>query len=122
KEQGNGPFFNGSKYSLVDASYAPFLQRYFYLDRIRPLGYIEKFPRLKAWAEALVARPSTHSFPEGEFETMYRLNLKKRNKYLAQFVQLPAVAAEGCAGWFSGRSPPPSSASDQSGWVMCPRR
>jgi hypothetical protein len=25
---------------------------------------------------------------------MYRLNLKKRNKYLAQFVQLPAVAAE----------------------------
>jgi len=94
KKQGSGPFFNGSKYSLVDASYAPFLQRYFYLDRIRPLGYIEKFPRLKAWAEALVARPSTHSFPEGEFEAMYRLNLKKRNKYLAQFVQLPAVAAE----------------------------
>jgi len=25
---------------------------------------------------------------------MYRLNLKKRNKYLAQFVALPAVAAE----------------------------
>jgi len=94
KKQGNGPFFNGSKYSLVDASYAPFLQRYFYLDRIRPLGTIEKFPRLKAWAEALMARPSTHSFPEPEFEAMYRLNLKKRNKYLAQFVELPAVAAE----------------------------
>ena len=94
KKQGNGPFFNGSKYSLVDASYAPFLQRYFYLDRIRPLGYIEKYPRLKAWAEALIARPSTHTFPEGEFEAMYRLNLKKRNKYLAQFVALPAVAAE----------------------------
>jgi glutathione S-transferase len=94
KKQGSGPLFNGSKYSLVDASYAPFLQRYFYLDRIRPLGYIEKFPRLKAWAEALVARPSTHSFPEGEFETMYRLNLKRRNKYLAQFVEVPAVAAE----------------------------
>jgi glutathione S-transferase len=50
--------------------------------------------RHKAWAEALIARPSTHSFPEGEFEAMYRLNLKKRNKYLAQFVELPAVAAE----------------------------
>ena len=89
-----GPFFNGEKYSLVDAAYAPFLQRYFYLDRIRPLGTIAKFPRLKAWAEALIARPSTHSFPEAEFEAMYRLNLKRRNKYLAQFVELPAVAAE----------------------------
>ena len=52
-----GPFFNGAKYSLVDAAYAPFLQRYYYLDRIKPLGVIEKFPRLKAWAEALIKRP-----------------------------------------------------------------
>jgi len=94
RKQGNGPFFNGSKYSLVDASYAPFLQRYFFLDRIKPLGTIDKFPRLKAWADALMARPSTHSFPAAEFEAMYRLNLKRRNKYLAQFVELPAVAAE----------------------------
>ena len=78
REAGRGPFFNGAKYSLVDAAYAPFLQRYYYLDRIRPIGQIEKFPRLKAWADALVARPSTHSFPEAEFEAMYRLNVKRR--------------------------------------------
>ena len=52
-------------YSLVDAAYAPFLQRYFFLDRVKKLGHIEKFPRLKAWGEALLARPSTHSFPRG---------------------------------------------------------
>ena len=51
-----GPFFNGAKYSLVDAGYAPFLQRYYYLDRIKPLGMIEKFPRVKAWAETLLKR------------------------------------------------------------------
>ena len=51
----SGPFFNGAKYSLVDAAYAPFLQRYYYLDRIKPLGFIEKFPRVKAWAEALLS-------------------------------------------------------------------
>ena len=90
-----GPFFNGEKYSLVDAAYAPFLQRYFYLDRVKKLGLIEKFPRLKAWAEALMARPSTHSFPNAEFEQMYRDNLKKRNKYLAKFVEpVKAAAAE----------------------------
>jgi glutathione S-transferase len=89
-----GPFFNGAAYSLVDASYAPFLQRYFFLDRVKRIGQIEKFPRVKAWAEALIGRASTHSFPEAEFEAMYRLNIKRRNKWLSQFIQPASVAAE----------------------------
>ena len=80
------PFFNGAGYALVDAAYAPFLQRYFFLDRIRKLGHIENFPRLKAWGEALVARPSTHSFPPAEFEQLYRRAVKGRNKWISQFV------------------------------------
>jgi glutathione S-transferase len=94
EKQGGGPFFNGTKYALVDAAYAPFLQRYYFLDRIRPLGQIEKYPRLKAWAETLMARPSTHSFPPAEFEAMYRANVKRRNKWISQFVPSEAVAAE----------------------------
>jgi glutathione S-transferase len=92
--QGSGPFFNGAKYSLVDAAYAPFLQRYFFLDHIRKIGQIEKYPRLKAWAEALMARPSTHSFPPAEFEAMYRENLRRRKSWLSQFVEAPRAAAE----------------------------
>jgi len=94
EKQGSGPFFNGARYSLVDAGYAPFLQRYFFLDRIRPIGHIEKFPRLKAWGQALVQRPSIHSFPPAEFEAMYRANVKRRNKWISQFIQIPQVAAE----------------------------
>ena len=94
QKQGAGPFFNGAKYSLVDAAYAPFLQRYAFLDRIKPLGAIEKFPRLKAWSDTLLKRPSTHSFPEVEFEGLYRLNVKQRNKYLSQFIADAAIAAE----------------------------
>jgi len=94
EKQGSGPFFNGARYSLVDAAYAPFLQRYYFLDRVKPLGVIEKFPRLKAWAEALIKRPSTHSFPEAEFEALYRYNLKRRKKWLSQFIADAAVAAE----------------------------
>ena len=93
EKQGGGPFFNGAKYSLVDAAYAPFLQRYFFLDRVKKLGHIEKFPRLKAWAEALIGRTSTHTFPPAEFEAMYRDNLKRRRKWLSQFVAAPQVAA-----------------------------
>jgi glutathione S-transferase len=93
-KQTAGPFFNGAKYSLVDAAYAPFLQRYFFLDRIKPIGIIENFPRLRAWAQALINRPSTHSFPEAEFEALYRLNLKRRKKWLSEFIADVAVAAE----------------------------
>jgi len=92
--QGEGPFFNGVDYSLVDAAYAPFLQRYVFLDRVKRLGQIEKFPRLKAWADALLARPSTHSFPPDEFEALYRRNLQNRKKWLSQFIDAPQVAAE----------------------------
>lgn len=93
-EKGGGPFFNGAKYSLVDAAYAPFLQRYFFLDRVKKLGHIEHYPRLKAWSEALMKRPSTHSFPEAEFEAMYRDGLKRRNKWVSRFVEPMRAAAE----------------------------
>jgi len=94
EKQGGGPFFNGAAYSLVDAAYAPFLQRYDFLERVRPLGAIDKFPRVKAWAEALIARPSTQSFPPDEFEAMYRANVKRRNTWLSQFIAPAQVAAE----------------------------
>jgi glutathione S-transferase len=94
EKQGAGPFFNGAAYSLVDAAYAPFLQRYAFLDRVNPLGHIEKFPRLEAWSEALLARASTHSFPPDEFEAMYRANLKRRDKFLARFIDPSRAAAE----------------------------
>jgi len=93
EKQGNGPFFNGSQYSLVDAAYAPFLQRYLFLDRVKRLGHIEKCPRLKAWADVLMKRPSTHSFPAEKFEAMYRANLKRRKMWVSQFIET-AQAAE----------------------------
>ena len=78
----------------MDAAYAPFLQRYVFLDRVKRLGHLEKFPRLQAWTAALLQRPSTHSFPEAEFEALYRQNLKRRNKWVSRFVETAQVAAE----------------------------
>ncbi len=94
EKQGSGPYFNGARYALVDAAYAPFLQRYDFLDRVRRFGLIERFPRLKGWSEALMERPSTHSFPAAEFEAMYRDNVRRRNKWISQFIEAAQVAAE----------------------------
>ena len=94
QRQGGGPLFNGTRYSLVDAAYAPFLQRHIFLERIRKIGHIDRFPRVKAWAEAVAERPSTHSFPPTEYEAMYRAMVKRRNKWMSQFVDGSKVAAE----------------------------
>jgi glutathione S-transferase len=94
ERQGGGPLFNGARFSLVDAAYTPCLQRHLFLERIRKLGHIDKFPRVKAWAEALAARPSTHSFPPAEYEAMYRDMVKKRNKWISQFVDGSKATAE----------------------------
>jgi glutathione S-transferase len=94
--QGDGPYFNGKDYSLVDAAYAPFLQRHFYLERITRHGQMQRFPRFYAWANALVARPSTHSFPEAESEAMYRAIMKrwKPKTWISQFIDDEKAAAE----------------------------
>ena len=94
EKQGAGPFFNGAKYSLVDAAYAPFLQRYVFLDRVRPLGTIEKFPRLKIWTDTLMARPSTHSFAEAEFEALYRAYHPRLSRFIGAMLRRPHLVEE----------------------------
>ncbi len=86
ERHGANPFFNGSRFSLVDAAYAPFLQRHFFLERIKKVGHIDNYRRLKAWAQAVVDRPSTHSFPPDAYEGMYRDMVRRRNKWMSQFV------------------------------------
>lgn len=81
----DGPWFNGPRYSMVDAAYTPCLQRHLFLERIRRLGHIERFERVHAWARALVERPSTHSFPPAEYEAMYRAAVKRRDKWISRF-------------------------------------
>ena len=88
-----GPYFNGAKFSLVDAAYAPFLQRYTFMDRLRRLGIIEKFPNLAAWRDALLAAPAVKASTVPEIEAAWQENLILRNRWLRKFVPQSAVGA-----------------------------
>ena len=86
KRGNDGPYFNGPKFSLVDAAYAPFLQRYTFMDRLRPLGVIEKFPKLAAWRNALVAAPAVKASTVSNIEAVWQENLIIRKRWLSKFV------------------------------------
>jgi glutathione S-transferase len=90
-KRGNaGPYFNGDKFSLVDAAYAPFLQRYTFMDRLRALGVIEKFPHLAAWRDALLDTAAVKASTVPEIEAEWQRNMIVNTRWLAKFVA-PAV-------------------------------
>ena len=97
-QRGNaGPYFNGPKFSLVDAAYAPFLQRYTFMDRLKALGTIEKYPRLAAWRDALLAHPAVKASTVASIEDVWQENLIVRKRWLGQFVPRSVIGASAAA-------------------------
>jgi glutathione S-transferase len=97
-KRGNpGPYFNGPKMSLVDAAYAPFLQRYTYMDRLHPVGIIDKFPLLSAWRDALMDAAAVKSSTVGNFEAVWQENLIVHKRWLSKFVPESVIGAGAAA-------------------------
>jgi len=88
-----GSYFNGPKLSLVDAAYAPFLQRYTFMDRLRPLGIIEKFPHLTAWRDALLSAPAVKASTVSNIEEVWQEGLILRKRWLAKYVSENVLGA-----------------------------
>ena len=81
----------------MDAAYAPFLQRYTFMDRLKPLGMIEKFPRLAAWRDALLAAPAVKGSTVPNIEAVWQENLILRKRWLGQFVPKSVLGASAAA-------------------------
>jgi glutathione S-transferase len=93
KRGNDGLYFNGPKLSLVDAAYAPFLQRYTFMDRLKPLGIIEKFPHLKAWRDALLAAPAVKASTVPNIEAAWQENMIINKRWLAKYVSQSVLGA-----------------------------
>ena len=93
KRGNSGPYFNGQNLSLVDAAYAPFLQRYTFMDHLRPIGIIEKFPHLKAWRDALLAAPAVKNSTVANIEAVWQENMIINKRWLAKYVSESVLGA-----------------------------
>lgn len=87
---GEGPYFNGARISLVDSALAPMLQRARWVaDLVPDFDPVRGLPRVQAWQEALLARPSVqHSTVDtivdlfGAYLRRPRANLGDRPSFL----------------------------------------
>lgn len=58
---GGGPYWLGPRVSLVDLTYEPWFERIPALEHYRGVGLPAECPRLRAWAAAMMARPSVRA-------------------------------------------------------------
>lgn len=58
---GDGPWFAGMRFSLVDAVFGPVFRYWEAFDAIGDFGLLDGLPKLQAWRSALAARPSVRA-------------------------------------------------------------
>ncbi|MCO4771108.1 MAG: glutathione S-transferase family protein [Deltaproteobacteria bacterium] len=77
EEKIEGPFFAGEEFSLVDGAAAPFLQRLWWSEEVRPdLGMFDGLPKVTAWTRQLLARPSVQASTIPEIHDRFLRYLK----------------------------------------------
>jgi len=65
------PFFNGTSFSIVDATYAPLMMRFELLSRQFALDFYQQTPQIQAWAQALLGRETVKKSVVADFETLF---------------------------------------------------
>lgn len=81
---GAGPFFNGTRFSLLDAAIAPAFMRIALIEAIRPVGLLDRLPKLQRWSEALLSRDSVRNSVVPEFSALFRDYLAANGSFLAR--------------------------------------
>lgn len=95
EQRGNdGPYFNGDTLSLVDAAYAPFLQRFIFVEQWLKTGLLNDFPLVQTWSDALLSNETVTGAVAPNFEEEFIANLKRREFYVATLIASESVAAE----------------------------
>jgi len=71
-DRGNdGPYFNGDTLCLVDAAYAPSLQRLLILEKLINSGFLNDFPLVKTWSAALMRNECVKNSLPSNFESVF---------------------------------------------------
>ena len=92
-ERGNdGPFFNGDSLSLVDAAYAPFLQRFHMVERFLQTGVMKDYPLVQAWSDALNASEVVKGSVADSFNDTFYGSLKRRGFYVGEVMETASAA------------------------------
>ncbi len=79
---GEGPYFAGARFSIVDAVFAPAFRYFDTFDTIADLGILDELPKVAAWRKALATRPSVVRAVSPAYPEKLMAFLTKHNGYI----------------------------------------
>lgn len=82
-ELGEGPYFAGARFSVVDAAFAPAFRYFDVFDRFVDLGTFAGLPKVQAWRRALAARPSVAGAVVPDYAARLEAFLRRQTSWLA---------------------------------------
>jgi len=84
---GDGPFFAGGRFSLVDAVFAPAWRYFDTFDEIRDLGVFDDTPKVLRWRRALAQRPSVQAAVAEDYGDRLTAFLRRQDAALLKAVE-----------------------------------
>ncbi len=90
---GQGPYFGGERFSLVDAVFGPIFRYFDVFDMVADFVGWSELPKVSAWRARLAQRPSVRSAVSADYPELLHAFLLKRNGALALRMRQPALAA-----------------------------
>ncbi len=83
---GEGPYFAGARFSLVDAAFAPVFRYFDVFERVVDSGLFAATPKLRAWRAALAARPSVREAVPPEYPDELAAFVRAQNSHLGRLL------------------------------------
>jgi glutathione S-transferase len=77
------PWFDGERFSLVDAVFGPVFRYFDVFDEIGDFGILAGKPKLARWRAQLAARPSVKSAVSADYPALLRDFIDRRRSYLS---------------------------------------
>lgn len=81
--RGEGPWFAGARFGLVDAAFGPVFR---YFEVIPPDGLFDRLPQVQAWQRALAVRPSVQAAVAPGYAQRLRVFLEARAGALSRWL------------------------------------
>jgi glutathione S-transferase len=78
------PWFDGERFSLVDAVFGPVFRYFDVFDEIADFGILAEKPDIGRWRAALAHRPSVRSAVSTDYPALLRDFIDRRKSYLSQ--------------------------------------
>lgn len=89
-----GPFFDGERFSMVDAAFGPVFRYFDVLDTVGDFGFVTDTPKVRAWRAALQQRVSVRGAVRSDYPDLLRSFFLARLSALSRRMEGTAPTAQ----------------------------